>query len=464
MNLFGFSITKAQGTLSPPIDARGGGWYGLIREPFGGAWQKNLEELSGDLCLAFHAVFACHTLICSDVAKLRVKLVAQNGEVWQETTSAAFSPVLRKPNSFQNRIQFFENWVNSKLVRGNAYILKARDGRGVVTGRYVLHPDRVMPLVSDDGQVFYQLMKDNLAGLEDALAIVPAREIIHDRFNCLFHPLVGISPLYASALAATQGTNIQRASTRLAANGVRPGGLLTFPGKIPPDDAKRLKEDWQEKYAGPAGAAKIAILGEGAKFEMLTMTSDEAQLIEQLKYTAEVVCSTYHVPGYKIGVGAMPTYQNIQSLNVEYYSQCLQVLIESIELCLDEGLGIGEGTSTNGVTYGTEFDLDNLLRMDSVTQITMLKEGVSAAVYSPNEARAKVGFGPVDGGDSPMIQQQNFSLAALAKRDAKADPFSTAPKAPPPADTAAANDNAAAAQRAMALATIAKGLAECSTA
>jgi HK97 family phage portal protein len=456
MKLFGLSITKAQGTLSPPIDARGGGWYGLIREPFGGAWQKNLEELSPDTCLAFHAVFSCHTLICGDISKLRVKLVAQNGDVWQETTSAAFSPVLRKPNSFQNRIQFFESWVNSKLARGNAYILKARDGRGVVTGLYVLHPDRVMPLVSNDGQVFYQLMKDNLSGLEEALAIVPAREIIHDRFNCLFHPLVGISPLYASALAATQGTNIQRASTRLAANGVRPGGLLTFPGKIPPEDAKRLKDDWQEKYAGPAGAAKIAILGEGAKFEMLTMTSDEAQLIEQLKYTAEVVCSTYHVPPYKIG-GALPTYANIQSLNVEYYSQCLQVLLESIELCLDEGLGIGEGTTTNGVTYGTEFDVDNLLRMDSVTQITMLKDGVSAGVYSPNEARATVSKGPVKGGESPYLQQQNFSLAALAKRDAN-DPFSK-PTPAPPADPAA-NDNAQAAQQAAKLiAAVAKGLA-----
>jgi hypothetical protein len=44
---------------------------------------------------------------------------------------------------------------------------------------------------------------------------------------------------------------------------------------------------------------------------------------------------------------------------------------------------------------------------------------------------------PVDGGDSPMIQQQNFSLAALAKRDAKDDPFATAPKpapVPPPAN------------------------------
>jgi hypothetical protein len=49
---------------------------------------------------------------------------------------------------------------------------------------------------------------------------------------------------------------------------------------------------------------------------------------------------------------------------------------------------------------------------------------------------------PVKGGESPMIQQQNFSLAALAKRDAKDDPFGTAP-APAPAakPDAAANDD-----------------------
>jgi phage portal protein BeeE len=67
-------------------------------------------------------------------------------------------------------------------------------------------------------------------------------------------------------------------------------------------------------------------------------------LIEQLKWTAEVVCSTYHVPPYKIGIGAMPVYNNVQALNTEYYSQCLQVLIEAIELCLDEGLGMAENS------------------------------------------------------------------------------------------------------------------------
>jgi HK97 family phage portal protein len=447
MQIFGLDISLAKKELSPP-DNRGG-WWPIVREAFAGAWQKN-EELSQDQCLAFHAVFACHTLICSDIAKNRVKLVALTGDVWQETKNSAYSPVLRKPNEFQNRIQFFENWVNSKLARGNTYVLKRRDGRGVVVALYVLNPDRVQPLVSDDGQVFYRLAKDNLSSIEADSIIVPAREIIHDRFNCLFHPLVGISPLYASALAATHGTNIQRTSARLAANGVRPSGILTAPGKIDPENAKRVKETWETQYAGAAGANKIAVLGDGLKFEALTMTAEEAQLIDQLKYTAEVVCSTYHVPPYKIGIGQQPTHNNVQALNVEYYSQCLQVLIESIELCLDEGLGTGEA-------LGTEFDTDNLLRMDSATQMEVIDKGKNT--FTPDEARSKVGLPPTPGGNVVYRQQQDFSLAALAKRDAQDDPFAktTPAAAPMPADNAA-NDNAAAAQRAIALATIAKGL------
>jgi phage portal protein BeeE len=40
---------------------------------------------------------------------------------------------LRKPNRYQNRIQFWEGWILSKLMRGNTYVLKVRDdNRNVV--------------------------------------------------------------------------------------------------------------------------------------------------------------------------------------------------------------------------------------------------------------------------------------------------------------------------------------------
>ena len=434
MNILGLNISRAGATGEKALDAvtpGRGGWFPIIREYFAGAWQQNAPPISTESVLANHAVFACQTLIASDISKLRVKLVAQDSDgIWSEVKNPAYSPVLRKPNGYQNRIQFFESWALSKLQRGNTYVLKRRDGRGVVVGLYVLAPDLVTPLVSTSGEVFYELRADNLSGIEEKV-VVPAREIIHDRFNCFFHPLVGLSPIFANGLAATQGIAIQNASTKLFQNGARPGGILTAPGGIADETAARLKAYWDENFSG-SNAGKVAVLGDGLKYEAMSMKSTDAQLIEQLKWTAEVVCSTYHVPPYKIGVGALPSYNNVQSLNTEYYSQCLQVLIEAIELCLDEGLATGE-------MLGTEFDIDNLLRMDSVTQMNVLKEGVGAGLLSPDEGRAKLDRKPVEGGSTPYLQQQNFSLAALAKRDAQADPFNTAS---PATTEAPANDNA----------------------
>jgi HK97 family phage portal protein len=441
MQLFGFTISRGaeKKALSPVAEGRGG-WWPVIREYFPGAWQQNAPPISPDSVLANHAVFACQTLIASDISKLRVKLVAQDSDgIWSEVKNPAYSPVLRKPNGYQNRIQFFENWVLSKLQRGNTYVLKRRDGRGVVVGLYVLSPDLVTPLVSDSGEVFYELRADNLSGVGEQI-VVPAREIIHDRFNCFFHPLVGLSPIFANGLAATQGIAIQNASTKLFQNGARPGGILTAPEAISDETAVRLKEYWDANFSG-SNAGKVAVLGDGLKYEAMSMKSTDAQLIEQLKWTAEVICSTYHVPPYKIGVGDLPSYNNVQALNTEYYSQCLQVLIEAIELCLDEGLATGE-------TLGTEFDIDNLLRMDSVTQMQVLKEG--AGILKIDEMRAKLDKKPTAGGDAVYLQQQNYSLAALAKRDAQEDPFGTAAPAPAPVEEVA-NDNEEARRAALAL-------------
>jgi HK97 family phage portal protein len=425
MHLLGFNITRAGAAkavaevsttkaLAPVTDRRG--WLRIF-ESFAGAWQKGVA-VDRDAVLAFHALYSCITLVAADIAKLRLKLVQKDGNgIWQETTNPAYSPVLRKPNTLQNRIQFYDNWLTSILTHGNCYVLKVRDNRRVVVRMYILDPRRVTVLISDSGEVFYKLSADNIAGLTEDVT-VPASEIMHDRMNCLFHPLVGTSPLFAAGVAATQGLRIQNHSAWFFGNRAQPGGILAAPGEISDDTAARLKTYWEENFTGEK-AGRIAVVGDGLKYEALGINAHDSQLIEQLKWSAEVVCSVFHVPPYKIGLGAMPTYNNIQALNVEYYSQCLQIRIESIELALDEGLELAQD-------LGTEFDLDGLLRMDSGTQFTSLKEGIAGGILAPNEARRRLDLPPVEGGDDCYLQQQNFSLAALAKRDSSDDPFANA--------------------------------------
>jgi HK97 family phage portal protein len=432
MRLFGFQITRTkaapQGAQSVD-DSRG--WLRIF-EWRPGAWQADAPAIDTQAVLSNWSVFACMTLIAGDIGKMAVNLMQPGpaGSVWAQASSPAFGPVLTKPNDYQTRGKFFESWMLSKLSTGNTYALKVRDKRRVVTGLHVLDPSRCRPLVAPDGSVWYELGDDLLAQVPGTGIAVPASEVIHDRMWCLFHPLVGLSPIFACGLAATQGLKIQGNSARFFENMSRPSGVLTAPAGISDETAKRLKAEWESNFTGDR-IGRVAVLGDGLKYEAMSVTPIDAQMVEQLKMSAEMVCSAFHVPAYKVGVGAMPTYQNAEVLNQIYYSDCLQVHIEAIEALLDEGLGI------RAAGYRTEFDLDALLRMDSATQVDMLGKAVGGGWLAPNEARATRNLPPVEGGGTPYLQQQNYSLGALARRDALDDPFGKPAPAAEPAPAAA---------------------------
>lgn len=413
----------APASLSSVSSSRG--WWPLIQEPFAGAWQRGQEINTTDV-LAFYAVYACVTRIATDIGKMRVTLVEQdrNG-IWSETENPAYSPVLRTPNHFQTSNQFFESWMQSKLIHGNTYVLLKRDNRRVVDGMYVLDPQRAKPLVAPNGDVYYALQQDALTQVPDSQVIVPASEIIHDRMATFYHPLCGVSPISACGLAAMQGLHMQRNSSNFFANGSQPGGLITAPGPISEADAKMIRDTWESEYSG-ANAGRVAVLGNGLAYHQMTVNAVDAELIEQMKMSAESVCSVYHVPPFMVGVAPAPPYTNVEALLLMYHAQTLQGPVEHIESLLDAGLNTGK-------SLGVEFDTDSLVRMDTPTQIKAAAEGIGGGGMSPDEARKRfLHLGPVAGGSTPYLQQQNFSLEALAKRDAQPDPFGTATPKPQP--------------------------------
>lgn len=440
MKFFGFDISRTKAQTLSALHSNGGGWFGVIRESFGGAFQSNITVDGQRDILSFSGVFAPLTLIGSDIAKLRIKLVEEDsdGICTEIKTGSPWLPVLRKPNRYQTRIMFIAQWIISKLLHGNTYVLKQRDRRGIVTAMYVLDAQRVTPLVAEDGSVYYKLSRDDLSEVKDS-PTVPASEIIHDRMNCLWHPLVGISPLYSCGVSATMGNRIQRNSTKFFDNMSRPSGQLTAPGTISPETAARLKTEFEANFSG-ANIGRLLVAGDGLKYEAMTVPAQLAQLIEQLDWTKFDCADCFHMPHFMVG-GPVTVGSTVGALLQLYYSGCLQSLIEEAEACLDEGLGLPP-------TYYTEFDLDNLLRMDQSAQMTMLSDGVKGSILAPDEARAKLNRKPVPGGSAPLAQQQNYSLEALAKRDALPDPFATSKPAAPALDVPkpeAANDAQAAA-------------------
>lgn len=411
MNFWPFKRKSEEKALSNvPVS---GGWWPLIREPFSGAWQRNKEEVRGTV-LSYPALYACIARIAQDIGKLPFTLKQYDKDGLQVTVeNPAYSPVLRKPNHYQTQSQFRESWILSKLTFGNTYVLKRRDNRGVVIGLYVLNPMRTKPLVSDSGDVFYELQTDNLSLIPDMEEfenlVVPAREIIHDREITLHHPLIGIPPLSAANWPAVKNLRILKSSAEFFANGASPGGILTAPGSISDETAERLSEYWNNNFTGE-NAGRVAVVGDGLKYEALSANAADSQLVEQMRYSDEQICQPFGVPPFIIGIGSIPAGMKVDDMANMYYNFALQTRIEHMESLLDEGLGISR-------PLGVELDLEPLLRMDPQKMSEVEGTKVKNSIATPNEARRKFGLKPLTGGDTVYMQQQNYSIEALAERD-----------------------------------------------
>lgn len=385
-----------------------GGWR-TIFEPFAGAWQRNIEEKHGDIT-CYPTVYACMSRIARDIGKLPFVLKHKGDDrIWREHESAAYSPVLRKPNHYQTAQQFREAWQLSKLQQGNAYIMKQRDERGVVVKLHILDPCKVKPLVSDTGAVYYELWTDNLnllPELDGKNLIVPAREIIHDREMTIHHPLIGVPPLCAAYWPAVKNLRIIRNESQFFGNGATPGGVLEVPGAVASEIIDEIERRWQQNFTGP-NAGKVAVLSDGMKYTAMKASSADSQLVEQMRYSDEQICFAFGIPPYKIGIGPIPPGWKSEDVNIQYHSDALSDRIEHMENLLDEGLNISR-------PLGVELDISPLWRMDEGTQAEVVTKLIQGMTLTPDEGRFRLGYGSTDGGNTLWGQKQDFPLGVLA--------------------------------------------------
>lgn len=429
--MMNFGILKRIAKALNPVPIVQNGWRRIL-EPFAGAWQKNVSETHGNL-ICYPTLYACVNRLTTDAGKLPFQLKGEGADgIWITVQNPAYSPVLRKPNGFQTAQQFRESWILSKITQGNAYLLKRRDERGVVVALYVLDPCRVQPMVSESGNVYYQLMTDALNTLPDGYPaenlLVPAREIIHDRCITIHHPLIGVPPLCAAYWPAIKNLKLLKSSAQFFTNSAQPGGILTAPAGMSDKDAEGVKEFWNSNYTGE-NAGKVAVIGADMKFTSFAMKGADYQLVEQMQYSDEQICQPFGIPPFIVGVGSIPAGLKVDDMANVYYQFALQTHIEAMENLLDEGLGLAANLCV-------ELDLMPLLRMDQQKMATVEAELVKGTIKTPNEARRRFDLSPKVGGDALYLQQQNYSLEALAKRDAQPDPFGSgsAPAAHKPTD------------------------------
>lgn len=388
--------------------SRGGPWKDI--ETHTGHWQMSGRGFDSPVSpMQFSAVYSCVSIIADDISKLPLQIWQKNERGKTEVTNTAVYRVLMKPNHYQTRIDFFLYLISSYLLEGNGYAYIDRDGTGAPAALYPLPPTDVQIAVSDDGSVFYDVPENVLygpvftRGSNTRRIRVPARDMLHHRALTYSNPLVGITPITAAALSAHTGLRILQQSDKFFANLQRPSGILTSDNNLGDKALERLKAVWKETQGGK-NFGSVAVFDGGIKWQPLTMTAVDAQLIEQLKFSVSDVARAFRVPLFLLGEGTGTTFKNAETMMSVYYSQTLSFHLGLLEERINQSLGLSR------VGQSAVFDLKSILRTEFKERIEAYTRGIQQGMFTPNEARDWEGLNPKEGGDDLLVQSQMIPL------------------------------------------------------
>ena len=316
--------------------------------------------------------------------------------------NSALSRILHQPNDYQTRSDFMLNLVKSLFMQGNAYVVGYRNNRGEFDSLHLLPAASTSPYIEPESKaVFYALGENPMLGQIEHL--IPARDVMHIRLHTPRHPLVGVSPIENAAASIAANGAITAHQATFFNNMSRPSGVLSTDMKLTADQMMQLRSAWEAQSSG-MNSGRIPILSNGIKWEPMSLSSQDSQVVQAFSMTVEDVARAFRVPLPLVGDYRAATYNNVEQLIASWLSTGLGFVLEHIELSFDKFFGLSRGQFT-------EFDVDTLLRTDFSTRVDGYTKAIQQGLMTPNEARAKMGGLPaIDKGDVVYAQAQMTPL------------------------------------------------------
>lgn len=398
------AFVRAEGSHRGPFYGQGelGGWHQF--DPLGDGWQRNIELPNPQ---QVPAVYACVMAISRSISQCYpIHVKSKDGVIEHVHTSAAYR-VMRNPNSYQSGPEFFLNLMATALFEGEAFAIATRNDRSEISGLHILPKGACAPLVDDETkEIFYSIGSSPLApGGQEYVA--PARDVLHLKFHTPRHPLVGESPIKAAALATGINVSLSKSQAAFFNQMNRPSGVLSTDLQLNAQQMHQLRAAFNEQSKMWAQGG-IPILGNGLKFQPLSVSSQDAQLVQAQRMSTEEICRVFGVPPPLIGDLSHATLNNTETLISHFLSMSLGSYLETLERSLDRLFGLPNNEYV-------ELDTTALLRTNFEERVNGLTKAVQGGLMTIDEARAKEGLSPVAGGNQVFLQRQMTSIDLLSQ-------------------------------------------------
>jgi HK97 family phage portal protein len=361
------------------------------------------ERVTAVSVMGLATTWACVNFWAGNIASLPLTVYRSGpGGVAVEDRSHWLYWLLHKsPNYDQSAFDFWEFMAASIELQGNAYAHIRKRGDGQVTSLTPVPPHLMSVRRLQSGDIEYAWADEN------GTHRVTQQQVLHIR-GPLGNALGGVSPITACAESFSTAMATNRASSSLFANGARPSGILTKDGTpLKGEQRTELEGLLQDKFMGAANAGRPMLIDGGLKWEQLSLSPKDSELLLNMKFSVEELCRIFEVDPHLVGVteGNTTLGSSITEQTNSVMKFKLRKRLKRIEGALEKQL-LTPVDRAAGVSI--EFNVEGFLRADSLGRATYY--GIMKEFMTRNEIRALEGLPPVEGGDVLMTQMQDVPL------------------------------------------------------
>jgi HK97 family phage portal protein len=344
------------------------------------------------------AVFACVQKIAGAIATLPIHQYRTDGDVKARLPrDDLWFKLNEQPHPQFTAASHWEGVSVGQLLRGDSYTWIRKSLNGSVRELLPLPWGSVSPMRQADGSVRYYISLPDY-GIQTWLT---ADEVLHfPGFG--FDGIKSMSVIaYAARAAVGNALAMDEYSGKFFANGAHPSIVLKAPGVMKQEQITALQTQFAAKYAGLDNAHRLPlVLTEGLDAREISLSAEDAQLLEARKFQVIDIARAFGVPPHMIGETSASTSwgSGIEAMSRGFVTYTLQPHLVRIEQELNRKL------FPRDTGKFVQFDRDALIEGDSKAQAEYNRAalggpGTGAGWMTVNEIRKSKGLKPVAGGD-----------------------------------------------------------------
>lgn len=379
---------KSVGILDPSTFS---GYNGVMSSSIAGV------KVNESTAIAHDTVYSCVRDKAQSLGQLPVILKRNGKKVVSGREHRIFT---LKINEFQTVQDFIEMYMTCIELRGNFFAEVDRNRYGSISSITPLLNQMVSVNKDFAGRIVYVYVSN--AG--EPVTTFPNKDFIHIKQNSI-NGYAGLSPISCKrtiGIGIAQDTHL----SKIMENGATPSGILETDDIFKKtEDAVRLRESFDERYAGVQKSGKTVLLENGVKFKTMSISPADAELLEERKFSKESICGIFGVPMHRIGGSTNAKTKDLEQENKDYYVNKLmpmgKKLEDAINYVLPDSLEIS-------------LDEKGFVRGDRASQVEAITNEFKMGSISMNEMREDLGREHKEGGDVHAIDTNNLTFGLLS--------------------------------------------------